>query len=132
MQAESSRRDPFTERLGIQNAIGDDGECITTCRCDIDECNTYGVVHGALLFAMADVGMGMALAAALPGAPRLGSISVSASFVNAAKPGSIVAKSRLVRAGRAVAFLTSEIRDGEGAECARFTGVFHIYPEQAR
>ncbi|MFQ5563963.1 MAG: PaaI family thioesterase [Parvularculaceae bacterium] len=124
------RRDPFTERLGIQNEIDEDGACITTHRCSEDECNIYGVVHGALLFAMADVGMGMALAAALPGEPRLGSISVTANFMNAGKPGLITAKSRVLRRGKAVAFLETEIFDGEGAPCARFSGVFHIYSDE--
>ncbi len=88
------RLDPFTERLGIRNEIDDEGVCITTHQCADVECNIYGVVHGALLFAMADVGMGMALAAALPDAPRLGSISVTANFINAGKPGLIMAKIR--------------------------------------
>jgi acyl-CoA thioesterase len=129
------RRDPFTERLGIHNEIHEDGVCITTHRSSEDESNIYGVVHGALLFAMADVGMGMALAAALPGEPRLGSISITANFISAGKPGLITAKSRVVRRGRAVAFLETEISDGGGSPCARFSGIFHIYSgggEQAR
>lgn len=122
------RSDPFTERLGIHNAVNEDGVCVTTHRCGEGECNIYGVVHGALLFAMADVGMGMALAAALPGVPRLGSISITANYISAGKPGLITAKSSLLKRGRSVAFLTTGIRDGEGIECAQFSGVFHIYP----
>lgn len=130
MQTGRIRRDPFTERLGIHNEIDEDGACITTHQCSENECNIYGVVHGALLFAMADVGMGMALAAALPGEPRLGSISVTANFMNAGKPGLITAKSRVLRRGKTVAFLETEIVDGAGAPCARFSGVFHIYSEE--
>lgn len=126
-QSGKIRRDPFTERLGIRNEIDEQGVCITTHQCTDDECNIYGVVHGALLFAMADVGMGMALAAALRGAPRLGSVSVTANFVNAGKPGLIAAKSRVLRRGKTVAFLETEVFDGEGAPCARFSGIFHIY-----
>lgn len=122
------RSDPFTERLGIHNDIDEEGACVTMRQCGEGECNIYGVVHGALLFAMADVGMGMALAVALPDTPRLGSISITANYISAARPGLITAKSRLLRRGRSVAFLTTDIRDGEGVECSRFSGVFHIYP----
>ncbi len=126
------KSDPFTERLGIRNEIGEDGACITTHQCGVDECNIYGVVHGALLFAMADVGMGMALAAALSDTPRLGSISISAYYISAAKPGLIMAISRVLKRSSSVALLTTDIRDGEGVECARFSGIFHIYPNGAK
>lgn len=121
------RRDPFTERIGIRREMDEDGVCITTHQCTEEECNIFGVVHGALLFAMADVGMGTALAAALAGEPRLGSISITANFISAGKPGLVTAKSRVVRRGRAVAFLETEVSDGDGAPCARFSGIFHIY-----
>lgn len=127
VQTKQVRRDPFTERMGICREIDKDGACITTHQCTMEECNVFGVVHGALLFAMADVGMGTALAAALTGEPRLGSISITANFISAGKPGLITAKSRVLRRGKAVAFLETEISDGEGAPCACFSGVFHIY-----
>ncbi len=124
------RPDPFTERLGITSSINSDGVAITTHHCTVDECNIFGVVHGALLFAMADVGMGMALSSTLPGKPRLGSISITANYIRAGKPGLLQAESRLLKRGRSVAFLESEIRDGENTVCARFSGVFHIYSKE--
>lgn len=126
--AETIRSDPFTERLGITTRIDEDGAAITTQQCGVNECNIFGVAHGALLFAMADVGMGMVLSAKLPGDRRLGSISITANYLRAGKPGLLKAESRIVRQGRAVAFLESEIRDGESNVCARFSGLFHIYP----
>lgn len=124
---EKIRRDRFTERLGIRHELDEQGVCVTTHRCTDDECNVFGVVHGALLFAMADVGMGMALAAALPGLPRLASLCVTANFINAGKPGLITATSRVVRLGKSLAFLETGVLDGGGRPCANFSGVFHIH-----
>ena len=130
--AETNRPDPFTERLGITSEVNKDGNAITTQQCGVNECNIFGAVHGALLFAMADVGMGMALAAALPGKPRVGSVSVTANYVLAGKPGLLTARSRLLKRGRSIAFLESEICDGNDTVCARFSGLFHIYPNEEK
>ncbi len=126
------RADPFTERLGITSRINEDGIAITTHQCTADECNIFGVVHGALLFAMADVGMGMALTSQLSGKPRVGSITVTSNYIRAGRPGLLRAQSRLLKRGRAVAFLESEICDGEGEICARFSGIFHIYAGETK
>lgn len=122
------RPDPFTERLGIASEACEDGFAVTTHQCTADECNIFGVVHGALLFAMADVGMGMALTSALSGAPQVGAVSITADYMRAGKPGLLRAESRLLKCGRTTAFLDSKVRDGKGAVCARFSGIFHIYP----
>ncbi len=126
------RSDPFTERLGITSQINEDGIAITTHQCTSDECNIFGVVHGALLFAMADVGMGMALTSVLTEEPRVGSITVTSNYIRAGRPGLLEARSRLLNRGRSVAFLESEIRDGKGEVCARFSGIFHIYAGETK
>ncbi len=119
--------DPFTDRLGIANTIRDDGVVLTTHQCTGDECNIFGVVHGAFLFAMADIGMGVTLIADLPGKCRLGSIAINSNFIRAGKPGLLQAETRLLKRGRHVAFLETEIKDGTDEVCAKFSGVFHIH-----
>lgn len=119
-------RDAVCDTLGIDFAYTRDGACMSTLNAGPQVCNIFGVVHGAVLFAMADTAMGFALFDALGGHPRLGSISVTANYLRPAAPGSVEARARLVRLGRSIAFLACDIRDGEGADCAQFSGIFHI------
>lgn len=122
----SIRPDPFTERLGIRSQITDDGVCVTTLHCGPDECNIFGAIHGALLFAMADVGMGRALTCSLEPGQKVSTVTITSNYIRAGKPGLITAESKVLKSGRTVAHLACEIRDGGGALCTQFSGVFHI------
>lgn len=125
-----TRRDSVCDKLGIEFGYAADGACVATLDAGPQVCNVYGVVHGAVLFAMADTGMGFALLEALDGRPLLSSISVTATYLRPATPGRIEARASVVRLGRSVAFLACSIRDGQGDECAQFSGVFRIRTER--
>lgn len=120
--------DPFAERLGLRCRITGDGRSVTTLDCGPEHCNLFGVVHGAVLFAMADIGMGITLAPALQSGCKVASVSVNASYLTAAAPGRIIVESWIVRRGRRLASLQSEARDAKGARCALFTGHFYMAP----
>jgi len=120
--------DPFAEGLGLQCRITGEGRSVTTLDCGPEHCNVFGVVHGAVLFAMADVGMGITLVPALDSGCKVASVSVNASYIAAAAPGRIVVESWVVRRGRRLASLQSEARDCHGTRCALFTGHFYITP----
>lgn len=121
-----ARSDTVCERLGIEFGYAADGACLATLDAGPPQCNVFGVVHGAVLFAMADTGMGFALLEALDGRPLLSSITVTATYLRPVAPGRIQARASVVRLGRAVAFLACSVRDGQGDECAQFSGVFRI------
>jgi acyl-CoA thioesterase len=126
----TSRRDPVSEKLGITFGYAADGACVATLDAGPEVCNVHGVVHGAVLFAMADTGMGFALLEALGDKPLLSSISVTANYLRPAAPGRIEARASLVRLGRSVAFLACGVRDGQGDECAQVSGVFRVRTER--
>ncbi|MBE7425329.1 MAG: PaaI family thioesterase [Burkholderiaceae bacterium] len=125
-----SRRDAVCDKLGIEFGYAADGACLARLDAGPDACNVYGVVHGAVLFAMADTGMGFALLEALGGQPLLSSITVTATYLRPAAPGRIEARAAVARLGRSVAFLTCAVRDGRGDECAQFSGVFRVRSER--
>lgn len=118
--------DPVTEKFGIECEYIGGGVAMTTLKAGTEHCNMYGVVHGAILFAMADVGMGSAVSKSLPEERRVSSITVSAHYMQAMKPGNIVAKSWIVRKGARIATLKTEICNDEGDMCAFFSGNFYI------
>lgn len=125
-----ARSDTVCERLGIEFGYAADGACLATLDAGPPQCNVFGVVHGAVLFAMADTGMGFALLEALGSQPLLSSITVTATYLRPAAPGRIEARAAVARLGRSVAFLTCAVRDGRGDECAQFSGVFRVRSER--
>lgn len=118
--------DPVTEKFGIECEYIGDGVTMARLKAGAEHCNMYGSVHGAILFAMADVGMGSAISKSLPEERRVSSITVSAHYMQAMKPGNIVAKSWVVRKGARIATLKTEISDENGDMCAFFSGNFYI------
>lgn len=118
--------DPVTEKFGIECEYLGDGVTITMLEATEEHCNMYGIVHGAILFAMADVGMGSAVSQSLAQKRQVSSVSISAHYIQAMKPGKVVAKSWVIRQGSKLATLQTEISDENGNVCAFFSGNFYI------
>jgi acyl-CoA thioesterase len=118
--------DQLTERMGIRCEQSEPGVCIATLDATPDHCNKHGFVHGAVLFAMADVGMGSAVATAVNHEKLVVSLSVNSNYVKPSIPGEIKACCTIIRLGKTVAVTRAEIRNSQGNICALFTADFHI------
>jgi acyl-CoA thioesterase len=88
--------------------------------------NPNGVIHGGVLFALADNGMGAALTTLLGEHERCASIAVNITFLKAVTTGTLVCTTRTVQKGRSVAFMESEVSNGEQV-VARAQGTFSIF-----
>ena len=83
--------------------------------------NPAGTVQGGILAAMLDDTQGPALFGSTHGEIYAPTIDFNVSFVKAAKPGTFVAKGRVVNIGRTIAFTEAELFDKEGDLVARGT-----------
>lgn len=118
--------DPVTRAFGIVCEHFDDKQTIYTLEAEERHCNMFGVVHGAILFAMADIGMGSAISKALDTPKRVAAVSINANYIRPTFKGRVIAVSRVIRKGRTLATLQTEVsREGEEVS-ALFTGTFHI------
>ena len=122
----SESHDPLTENMGISCEQTEPGTSITTLEANAAHCNKHGFVHGAVLFAMADIGMGSVVATALEHEKRVVSLSINAHYLKPAMPGCIAAYSTIVRLGKTIATTRAEIRNASGDICALFTADFHV------
>ena len=112
--------------MGICCEQSEPGVCIAILNAAPEHCNRHGFVHGAVLFAMADVSMGSAVATAVKHKKLVVSLSVNSNYVKPAIPGEITAHATIVRLGKTIAVTRAEIRNAEGSICAIFTADFHI------
>jgi uncharacterized protein (TIGR00369 family) len=83
--------------------------------------NPGGTVQGGFLAAMLDDTQGPALFGHTHGAAYAPTIDFTISFLKEARPGNFVAKGRVIRMGKTIAFTEAELFDDSGDIVARAT-----------
>ncbi len=119
-------RDPLSAHLGISHEMISPGLAVSRLRPQGFHRNAFGVINGAVLFAMADLGMGVAVMSTLKRRRKMATVSMSSNFLRPCLEGEIVATSTVIDQGRKVATVMTEIEDGNGVQCAVMTGTYYI------
>lgn len=105
------------------------GDGVSRCVVDVQpiHLNPHGVVHGAVIYAMADQGMGAAVYSKLEPDESCATIEIKIVYMASATSGRLECETRLLNKGRRVAVLESEVRSGERL-IAKALGTFAIFP----
>ena len=90
-----------------------------------DHLNPHGVAHGAVLYALADTGMGAALYPTLEAGQACATIEIKISYFRPVSGGEIRCATQIDNKGRSIAHLTSRIEQ-DGKLVALATGSFAI------
>ena len=90
--------------------------------------NPFGSVHGGSIAALIDSAAGSAIAAGCaPDSDRImGTIDMHVHFLERGKGDALIAEARMVRAGRAVAVASAEVRDEAGTLVAMGTATYRL------
>lgn len=91
-----------------------------------DHLNPHDVVHGAVLYALADTGMGSALYPTLAQGEICATIEIKINYFKPVASGSIVCTTELVNRGKSVANLESRLFV-EGSLVAQANGNYAIF-----
>ena len=83
--------------------------------------NPQGTVQGGFVAAMLDDTMGPALVSMSGGRTMPSSLDLNVSFIRPVRPGRVIGRGRVVKAGRAIVFLEGELFDEGGTLLARAT-----------
>lgn len=118
------------EQLGFAIAKGE-GAARVTIECDERHLNPHGTVHGAVVFAMVDTGMGAATMSVLDGSSLCATIEIQLRYLAPVFRGAVAADVRVVKAGRRVVHLAAEVTDHRGVLVATATGTFAVIPRPA-
>ena len=121
---------PFGNLIGWRVLERHNGQSRYTLHVDAHHMNPNGVLHGAVLFALADNGMGSALTTLLGPDELCASITVNIAFLRPVFSGELVCATRVVQRGGRVAFLESEIKQGDTL-VAKASGTFSIFKTKA-
>jgi acyl-CoA thioesterase len=117
---------PFADLLGFRITERGDGFCRIELAVDDRHFNPHGLVHGAVLYALADTGMGGALTSTLAAGELCTTVEVKIGYFRPWRGGTLRCDTRVVHRGRTTAALESDLYDGEDRHLARATGTFAI------
>ncbi len=118
---------PFGDLLGLRFTSAPSGSTRCTLSLAPEHLNPHGVAHGAVVFALADTGMGAALYPTLAAGETCATIEIKISYFRAVSSGELTCTSTLVNRGRTVAHLDSRIFAGDKLVAAA-NGNFAIFP----
>ena len=125
-----SRRSGFTDPWEPIYAKVADNAVLLGLRAGPAHANSRGIVHGALITALADNAMGLSCALHLDGTGRLLTVSLSADFLASGKQGQwIEVDTTFVKTGRRLCFASGFVL-ADGAPCARVSASFAVAPTE--
>lgn len=116
---------PFADLVGFSVSERTAEHCVTELTLEEKHLNPNGVVHGGVLYTLADTGMGGALMAALPEGHYCATIEIKIAYFRPAQTGTVRCTTRLVHLGRRTASLESTL-ELDGKTLARAYGTFMI------
>ena len=117
---------PFGKMLGIVFSAYGEGHSV--CELEVREelVNPHGVLHGGVIYSMADFGMGAAIYTTLSEEELCATVEIKISYVNAVREGRLSCESWVVDRRRRLATIESEVRSADGL-VAKALGTFYIY-----
>ena len=118
---------PFGEMIGLEFSELYDGG--SRCMLAVSESlyNPHRVLHGGVLYTMADTGMGAALYTLLDERELCSTVEVKITYFQPVKSGRLTCETRVVNRTKRLAYLESEI-ENDGRPVARASGTFFIFP----
>jgi acyl-CoA thioesterase len=113
------------EQLGFTVTSGE-GRAVVEMVCDERHLNPHGSVHGAVVFALVDTGMGAATMSLLTGGDFCATIEIHTRFLAPVFSGPLRAEVAVIKAGRRVVHLEADVIGEGDALVARAGGSFAV------
>jgi acyl-CoA thioesterase len=120
---------PFADLIGLVFESVHQGRSL--CRIEVDDklMNPHGVVHGSIMSALADTGMGGALYPLLAEDESCATIEIKISYFKPVQAGTLECTTQLLHKGKTVASLESEILSNDQL-VAKASGTYSIFSPQ--
>ena len=121
---------PFGELIGLNFTTQKNGG--SQCVLEVSEkhLNPHGTLHGGVVYAMADTGMGAALYTLLNEQELCATVEIKVTYLQAVLSGTLTCDTKAIHRGGRLAFLESEVRNGETL-VAKATGTYVIFREHS-
>jgi len=115
----------FGDLIGLRFTEVSEGFSRCVLQADERLFNPHDVLHGGVVYSLADTGMGAALYSMLAEEELCTTVEIKISYFRAVTSGTLVCNTRVVNKTRKIASMESEIREGSHL-IARASGTFYI------
>jgi len=95
-----------------------------------DHMNPYGLVHGGVVYSLADYAMGAELARRLAVGERCATLEIKINYLTPVSGGALRAEARVVERTRRIGVLEGRVYDDQDRLVALATGSFYIQVER--
>ena len=126
LPANSSGFNPFGDLIGLEFVKCEGGQSQCVLKVEQRLLNPHGVVHGGVMYAMADTGMGGAMYSVMEKDELCATIEIKIVYFKAVKEGSLVCDTRIINRGKRIAALESEITS-DGRLVAKANGTYSVF-----
>ena len=117
---------PFGELMGLDFTRSGDGFTRGVLEVDERHLNPHNVVHGGVIYAMADTGMGGAVYSCLDEGELCATVEIKIVYMAPVASGRLTCDTRVVHRGKRIALLESEVKNGERL-VAKATGTYSLF-----
>jgi len=122
---------PFSKAIGLGFEKIEEGYSLGRLEVRDDLLNFNGDLHGGVIYAMADTGMGGALVPCLERDERCTTVEIKIVYLNAVTVGTLTCETRLVHRGKRIAVLESNV-ENSGRPVARALGTYYVSKAKAK
>ena len=116
----------FAELLGMHQKSMGDGRARFELAVDTKHLNPNGVLHGGVIYSLADTAMGAALFSLLDGQDRCSTLEIKMSYLQPVTGGSIAVEASVVQRTKRIGVLEARVFGDGDQMVALATGTFYI------
>jgi len=116
----------FGDLVGLYPVSMDTGRAVFAVKLRPEHLNPVGVVHGGVIYTLADTTMGAALTTRLEGGERCLTLEIKINYMAPAREGTLACEAILAERTRRIGLLEARVRDETEKLVALATGTFYI------
>ena len=133
MNVKNLRNNPFQHYVGIEVISLGNGSSILQLELKDHHFNLYGIPHGGVHATLLDISMGMAASFPDNSGREVDSVTLNLSVDYISPPASriLVAKGKVTKKGKSIAYCTAEIFDEDKTLVASGRSIFKLYDRES-
>lgn len=117
---------PFGELIGLEFTQSEGGFSRGVLEVDEKHMNPHNVVHGGVIYSMADTGMGGAVYSCLKEDELCATVEIKIVYMAPVSSGRLTCDTRVVHRGKRIAILESEVKNNDRL-VAKATGTYSLF-----
>jgi acyl-CoA thioesterase len=129
--AHTSGFNAFGDLIGLELTGYEGGRSQCILKVEQRLLNPHGVVHGGVMYSMADTGMGAALYSVMDSVDLCATVEIKIAYFRAVTSGTMVCETRIISRGKRFAALESEI-SSDGELVAKASGTYSVLQDRER